>query len=740
MVELRSNIRRSLPTKDNKYEPDLNPHARLLQLKEKYGSDNSPQPIREKLQHLSQKYQADQAAITAALSELSDADLQHSLQSEQQELSAKVKALEEMESRFIHLHEASIKRLTEEVQEAISSLDKRVVHVQWQVDYVKKDVYDLRDQVDMSDPRYTVGLRLMDLRRKVLEDKTLTRELAYYIAPNGQKIPGSDASTPLQPWVETNFLNTNKRVLLLQGMGGSGKSTFNRHLLRRLWLDPAWENFKPGDKAPTAFVPIFVPLGSSKVDPRRLFDYLRDLPELVEDFTDNEINVLKSAYRLLWIADGYDEMPGNIKVNIYELNSLDQYAGRMKLLISRRSDPPLTALEEKTHLMPSNETVLDSHYLSYYVAPFNDTQINDYIAQYLKKKREPSQQFVDDEDPGSEGLMLWEDALTYQKHFALIPSIEKLIRTPFLLMIAVETLPTIIAEVEREQSRLSQKSQQKSGQMGKIELTRKKLLAGFVESWFSRQAAKTGQSRDFLENPDDLLGGEFVEELMNTGPGTEDIQVSLLKKGYLLFCQELAKHLQREQRVSVQYPPLEEKRLGKFGGGGLSSTPVNSTGSSQTTSTQWIRELFDPQDRDMSRCRRGSPLRTSISGQGRREYGFLHPLLIDYFVSTILADEPQPGSITSVVSSTFPISQLFGLSKPSADSKHSLTPVSSAPRSPGLLPPPPSIPRGQNPGMLHPLTPHLSQTLVGGRGKGNSAPTTGRGISTTSLNNTSGKK
>lgn len=97
----------------------------------------------------------------------------------------------------------------------------------------------------MGCARFTAARKLQALRKQILEDKFIMQELECYIAPNGQSFFSSDVSEPLLPWVEKEFLQSDVRVLLLKGAGGAGKSTFNRELMRQLWQDKAWVEWKP---------------------------------------------------------------------------------------------------------------------------------------------------------------------------------------------------------------------------------------------------------------------------------------------------------------------------------------------------------------------------------------------------------------------------------------------------------------------------------------------------------------
>ena len=100
---------------------------------------------------------------------------------------------------------------------------------------------------DKQSPPYTLGVKLVQLREKVLADPYITQELSCYIAPNGQSQAGMGLpSDPLYPWVERELLQGSAHVLLLQGLAGAGKSTFNRHLLMHPLAGPGLAKLSPG--------------------------------------------------------------------------------------------------------------------------------------------------------------------------------------------------------------------------------------------------------------------------------------------------------------------------------------------------------------------------------------------------------------------------------------------------------------------------------------------------------------
>ncbi len=493
-----------------------------------------------------------------------------------------------------------------------------------------------------SGQKFTAARKLQALRQYVLGDQEVSAELAYYVPSNGQSSALSTQSEPLQPWIEKEFLHSDARVLLLKAPGGAGKSTFNRHLLRQLWQDPAWAEWKPGEVPPKASMPVFIPLGSSQVNPKRLLAFLSDLPEPLESFTDEEINVLKEDYHLLLIADGYDEIPGGSKLNLYDVNGLDRYAGRVKLLISSRDFIGRDSVESY-QLVPHHKDTGRAEYRYYrerFVSPFTESQIADYLKRYLVKNKERTD------------ISLWPDVATYQKHFKALPELQPLITAPFLLWIAAEALPTIVQGVELELKETQEKEPEiktkglsrpehdlkievrDEPKVRRKEITRLRLYSQFMEQWFYRQAEKAIAAKELLEDPEALLGeAGIIAVQTTTGVSGDLLAAEYLKQAYRQFCQLFANHLQASHRTSVQYP-AESKRRGRLMGDLKEGESRSET--SEPTDLSWAAELFGTTSTDWRRVHKGCPLRQTAAC----EHQFFHASLIDYFVATISVERP----------------------------------------------------------------------------------------------------
>lgn len=640
VVQLRQALKGAAPG-DEKGSQRL---IQRLQELEKNSQQTEQSTVKEQIVAAQTSYQEQKATIEAVQAEEGDAD--GVLAAALADINRKMEALSAIEKDFIGRNQARLDQLqsdTQQLQHDLQKLTQRVDQIDEKVAIHGQEIQHAQKRIDEHDPHITLRKRLLELRKKVLEDKEITQELACYTPPNGKSRRESDdkSATDLFEWVKTRFLSPpHIQVLLLEAPGGAGKTTFNRYLMRQLWSDPAWESWKPGDKAPTALIPIFVPLGSEQVEPAHLFDYLRNLPQLESDFTDAEIHLLKKEYHLLWIADGYDEMPrtsNKPSINLYDKNGFKKYQGRVKLLISRRDEPPVAADEEKRYFKPADDHPAASAYVYYYVARFSHAQRDGYIQRYIDHLP------YSDQKPE----VTWREVDRYRQHFAKIPDVDNLISTPFLLRVAVEVLPGIVAQVEKEAKRSS-----KSGQLSKLEMTRKRLLDGFTTGWFERQVRKSRRPEDFLTDPGALLGDDVVEALQQQHP--EEWKEVCLKKGYWIFCQQFATNLQKDKLTSAIYPPLPVgNRQARFSSPPSSDSSLPSAASPPPLSRQgtrssispWMKDLLDSEDKDMDLCRRGSPLRTTRHGEGRGsqvfiEYGFLHALLINFFEASI-SDQEQ---------------------------------------------------------------------------------------------------
>jgi len=303
-----------------------------------------------------------------------------------------------------------------------------------------------------------VIIKLLDLRERILNDLCLEKELATYIpiTASYDRFPPYNNPFDLETKILQDFLaHTNdKKVLLLLGGAGGGKSTFNHYLEQSLW-----KNYKEGDP-----IPLFISLPNLRTSDRILKEYFtKNL-----DCNEQEIEVLKQQYRFVFILDAYDEIKKERDFNIYNENHLEQW--QAKVLISCRTD----YLDKggdytvyfKPYLLDRPQSQL---FTEMSVVPFSDSQVNAYIIKYLE---------IHINNP--EKKLMWKEPEEYQKHIDQIPGLKRLIQNPFLLMVAMEVMPRVVDKVQRAEQEESKF----------LAVTQTLLLDEFVQQLFEREKDK----------------------------------------------------------------------------------------------------------------------------------------------------------------------------------------------------------------------------------------------------------
>ncbi|GLR01214.1 hypothetical protein GCM10007934_10260 [Mycoavidus cysteinexigens] len=294
-------------------------------------------------------------------------------------------------------------------------------------------------------PLINLNSAIEDLRKRYLkglkEDNEIKDALSNYVAPEGMELHDSirfDLKSKVQ-----DFLNSNKKVLLLLGEAGSGKSTFNRDLAVSLW-----EAYIQGSKSENMPIPIFIGLSSWLGPDRNLVSAFFEK----QGFSKEHVKELQSKHRFVLILDGFDEIEHRQQV-FYKDNELDNWIGS-KIIITSRPEYLGSNYQYKFH--PSGEhTTLQE----YRLAPFSDETIKRYIDRYSEKHPHA----------------LW-SAEKYKEELEE-PSLKELVSNPFLLKITLSVLPE-----------LSQRQQ-----VEKQRITRIAIYDQFVKSWFDRSQQRLNQ-------------------------------------------------------------------------------------------------------------------------------------------------------------------------------------------------------------------------------------------------------
>ena len=225
---------------------------------------------------------------------------------------------------------------------------------------------DTINELEKRKPKtLSIEQKIQQIKEEALSNKDVQNDLAAYIPVLGSRVlfDPKEQTFDLDQAVN-QFLAGDRKVFLLLGDSGGGKSTYLRSLENRLWKD--WDPTKP--------IPIFISLPTLK---QPFNDAITETLKQ-KGFTDTEIKDLKSKYSFLFLLDGYDELKQ--KKNLYDSNQLDQWKGQT--IITCRTQY-LSGEQSSYHnyFAPRNQsTSLDEASIS----PFNSKQIEAYCRKYIQ--------------------------------------------------------------------------------------------------------------------------------------------------------------------------------------------------------------------------------------------------------------------------------------------------------------------------------------------------------------------
>jgi WD40 repeat protein len=247
----------------------------------------------------------------------------------------------------------------------------------------------------------------------------------------------------------TKFLNSDKKVLLLLGDSGSGKSLYTQGLASQLWQDHKSDSL----------IPIWISLPSLKNPVNRAIE------ETFEKFGFNaeQIASLKQTHSFIFILDAFDEIH-QLK-NLWVSNHLEKW--NTKIIITCRREYLYHVDNYKLYFTPFHgEKALYQEYDEMIIKPFSEEQIEQYIKQYIQHQKPE-----------------W-SLERYQKAIEEMPGSKNLIKTPFLLKLAMETLPKMPQDKEQKY------------------MTQAKLYDVFIEQWFIRQEQKLKLAKKIKDDED----------------------------------------------------------------------------------------------------------------------------------------------------------------------------------------------------------------------------------------------
>ncbi|KAF9948256.1 hypothetical protein BGZ72_009802, partial [Mortierella alpina] len=245
--------------------------------------------------------------------------------------------------------------------------------------------------------------------RKLRQQRLKEREDLFYIPPQAKANlnASDDALFDLTEVVEEFLASSEQKVLLLLGDSGAGKSTFNRKIEHNLWQK--YEKDK-------SRIPLFIDLSAiERPDQDMIVKQLRKF-----ELSDSQIRELKAYREFVVICDGYDE--SQEKHNLYTTNRLNQTGEwQVQMVVSCRSE--YIGLDYRDLFQPSKDI---TQFREAVIAPFSRSRVNDYVEKYVISK-----------------TPLW-TAKQYMEILDQIPSLQELVKNPFLLTLSLEVLPRLV--------------------------------------------------------------------------------------------------------------------------------------------------------------------------------------------------------------------------------------------------------------------------------------------------------
>jgi acyl-CoA synthetase (AMP-forming)/AMP-acid ligase II/thioesterase domain-containing protein/acyl carrier protein len=374
---------------------------------------------------------------------------------------------------------------------------------------------------------------------------------------------------------------TKRKVLLLLGNSGLGKTTFLQYLFSSFHKKNTANN-----------IMLFITLSSIRNPINELMhEHLQTL-----GLSKQEINLLKiHKTPITLILDAYDEMQSDKQQNIYVTNKLHEW--NIKIILSCRSSFLFSRPSWRSFFVPLSNTQRNNAALeTLTLLPFTKDQITAYIHRYLKYLHstekllintdwekvisyQKSRQVTDRTLPKLPADQAWDEPDFYIQSIQTIPGLGILVSTPYLLKITMSSLPKVLLFY------LQHPTQQN------FVLTCKNLYDIFVEQLFERQENK----------------------LIQTGRLPTDGDI---KDDYREYSQALASKMEELGVTSITYT----KKHSLF---------------KKTTPNEWD-QFFDNSNPQIARAREGCPLKREICSQLRGEtqrISFTHESLRLYFVS-----------------------------------------------------------------------------------------------------------
>ncbi|KAF9362227.1 hypothetical protein BGX34_006568 [Mortierella sp. NVP85] len=301
--------------------------------------------------------------------------------------------------------------------------------------------------------------------RILRRQRTMERDDAVYIQPQAKfSLQTADNICFSLMGKVKEFLESDRKVFLLLGDTGAGKSTFSHALEFELW-----QSYK--SKADR--IPLHISLPT--IDKPELDMIAKQLRKYA--FTEHQIREMKHHRKFILICDGYDE--NQQTHNLYVSNRLNQTGEwDAQMVISCRTEYLGSDYRDRFQPGNRNQQLVSPLFQEATLTPFSIHQIREYIKQYV-----------------SINQPLWREG-DYDRALKLIPNLKDLVKNPFLMALSLDVLPRIVDPGQHLSNAL---------------ITRTTLYDHFVEQWLER-----GKKR-LVEKDLSVLAKDAFERLSAEG-------------------------------------------------------------------------------------------------------------------------------------------------------------------------------------------------------------------------------
>ncbi|KAI8346108.1 hypothetical protein B0O80DRAFT_247177 [Mortierella sp. GBAus27b] len=235
-----------------------------------------------------------------------------------------------------------------------------------------------------------------------------------YVPPQAKENAQATDDTRFSLMEKVNeFLESERKVFLILGDSGAGKSTFSLELEFELWQ--AYKN-------KTGRIPLHINLPAiEKPEHDMIAKQLRKV-----EFIEPQIREMKHHRKFIIICDGYDESQQTH--NLYASNKLNESGEwNAQMIVSCRSEYLGADYIDRFQPRDRNRQVDSELFQEAVISPFSLDQVHAYIQQYVSI-RQP----------------LWRSE-DYREALDRIPSLKDLVSNPFLMVLSLEVLPRMMA-------------------------------------------------------------------------------------------------------------------------------------------------------------------------------------------------------------------------------------------------------------------------------------------------------